>query len=64
MLNIDLSTTVFIHNYRERRFCLEHLIKMNLSHTGKNEMFSPPTKTNVEVNDEGNLHSISIVCMI
>ena len=41
-------------------FCLEHLIEMNLSHTRKNAMLSPPTMTNVEVNDEGSLHSFSI----
>ena len=52
----------FIHNYRETRFCLEQLIKMILSHTCKNTMLSPPTKTKVEVNDEGSLHSFSI-CM-
>ena len=40
--------------------CLEHLIKMNLSHTRKNAMLSPPTMTNVEVNDEGSQHSFSI----
>ena len=52
----------FIHNYRETRFCLEHLIQMILSHTCKNAMLSPPTKTKVEVNDEveGSLHSFSI----
>ena len=47
----------FIHNYRETRFCLEHLIEMILSHTCKNAML-----TNVEINDEGSLHSFSI-CM-
>ena len=49
----------FIHNHRETWFCLEHL-----SHTCKNAMLSPPTKTKVEVNDEaeGSLHSFSI-CM-
>ena len=52
----------FIHNYRETRFYLEHLIQMILSHTCKNAMLSPPTKTKVEVNDEGSLHSFSI-CM-
>ena len=50
----------FIHNYRVKRFCLEHLIKMILSRTCKNDMLSPPTETNVEVNDEGTLHSFSI----
>ena len=40
--------------------CLEQLIKMNLSHTRKNAMLSPPTMTNVEVNDEGSQHSFSI----
>ena len=49
----------FIHNYRETMFCLEQMI---LSHTCKNAMLSPPTKTKVEVNDEGSLHSFSI-CM-
>ena len=48
---------IFNHNYREKRFCLELLIKMNLSHTRKNAMLSPPTKSNVEVNDESSLHS-------
>ena len=52
----------FIHNYREKRFCLEQAIQMILSHTRKNAMLSPPTKTKVEVNDEGSLHSFSI-CM-
>ena len=52
----------FIHNYRETRFYLEHLIQMILSLTCKNVMLSPPTKTKVEVNDEGSLHSFSI-CM-
>ena len=52
----------FIHNHRETRFCLEHLIKMILSHTCKNAMLSQPTKTKVGVNDEGSLHSFSI-CM-
>ena len=52
----------FIHNYREKMFCLEHLIKMILSHTRKNAMLSPPTMTNVEVNDEGSQHTFSI-CM-
>ena len=33
---------------------------MNMSHTRKNAMLSPPTKTNVEVNDEGSQHSFSI----
>ena len=47
----------FIHS-----FCLEHLIQMILSHTCKNVMLSPPTKTKVEVNDEGSLRSFSI-CM-
>ena len=51
-----------IHNYRGTRFCLEHLIQMILSHTCKNAMLSPPTKTKVEVNDEGSLHVF--VCMI
>ena len=51
----------FIHNYREKRFCLEHLIKMILSHTScKYATLSPPTKTKVEVNDEGSLLSLSI----
>ena len=43
--------------------CLEHLIKINLSHTRKNAMLSPPalpTMTNVEVSDEGSQHSFSI----
>ena len=44
---------------KEKMFCLEHLIKMNLSHTRKNAMLSPLTMTNVEVNDEGSLHSSS-----
>ena len=52
----------FIRYYRETRFCLEHLIQTILSHTCKNAMLSPPTKTKVEVNDEGSLHSFSI-CM-
>ena len=53
----------FIHNYREKRFCLEHLIKMILSHTCKNanlSPLSPPTRTKVDVNDKGSLHSFSI----
>ena len=50
----------FIHNYREKRFCLERLIKMILLHTCTNAMLSPPTKTKVEVNDEVSLHSFSI----
>ena len=50
----------FIHNYREKMFCLEHLIKMNLSHTRKNAMLSPPAMTNVEVNGEGSQYSFSI----
>ena len=50
----------FIHNYREKRFCLEHLIKMILSHTCKNAILSSLTKTKVEVNEEGSLHSFSI----
>ena len=50
----------FIHNYREKRFCLEHLIKMIFSHTCKSAMLSPPTRTKFEVNDEGSLHSFSI----
>ena len=50
----------YIHNYREKMFCLEHLNKMNLSHTRKNAMLNPPTMTNVEVNEEGSLHSFSI----
>ena len=35
---------------------------MSLSHTRtcKNVMLSPPTKTRVEVIDEGSLHSLSI----
>ena len=49
-----------IQNYREKRFCLEYLIKMILSRTFKKAMLSPPTKTNVDVNDEGSLHSFSI----
>ena len=44
----------------EKIFCLEHLIKMNLSHTRKNAMLSSPTMTNVEVNDVGSPHSFSI----
>ena len=40
--------------------CLEHLIKMNLSHTRKNAMLSPSTMTNVEVNDEGSQYYFSI----
>ena len=52
----------FIRYYRETRFCLEHLIQMILPHTCKNAILSPPTKTKVEVNDEGSLHSFSI-CM-
>ena len=32
---------------------------MILSHTCKNAMLSPLTKTKVEVNDEGSLHSSS-----
>ena len=51
----------FIRYYRETRLCLEHLIQMILSHTCKNAMLSPPTKTKVEVNDEGSLHSF--ICM-
>ena len=39
-----------------------YLIQMILSHTCKNAMLSPPTKTKVEVNDEGSLQSFSI-CM-
>ena len=35
---------------------------MILSHTCKIAMLSPPTKTKVEINDEGSLHSFSI-CM-
>ena len=35
-------------------------IKMILSHTCKNAMLSTPTKTKVEVSDEGSLHSFSI----
>ena len=50
----------FIHNYRKKMSCLEHLIKMNLSHTSKNAMLRPLTMTNVEVNDEDSQHSISI----
>ena len=50
----------FIHNYRDKRFCLEHLIKMIFSHTCKNAMLSPPTRTKFEVNDEGSLHSFKI----
>ena len=53
----------FIHNYREKRLCLEHLIKMILSYTCKNAKLSPlspPTKTKIDVNDEGSLHSFSI----
>ena len=49
----------FIHNYREKRFCLEHLIKMIFSHICKNGM-SAPTRTKFEVDDEGSLHSFSI----
>ena len=43
-------------------FCLEHLIKMTFSHTCKNAMLNPPTRTKVndKVNDEGSLHSFSI----
>ena len=52
----------FIHNYRQTRFNLEHLIQMILSHTCKNATLSPLTKTKVEVNDEGRLHSFNI-CM-
>ena len=52
----------FIYNNRETRFSLEHLIQMILSHTCKNAMLSPHTKTKVEVNGEGSLHSFSI-CM-
>ena len=52
----------FIHKYREKRFCLEHLIQMILSHTCTNAMLSPPIKTKVEVNDGDSLHSFSI-CM-
>ena len=52
----------FTHNYRETRFCLEHLIQMILSHACKNTKLSPPTKTKGEVNDEDSLHSFSI-CM-
>ena len=53
----------FIHNYREKRLCLEHLINMILSHPCKNAKLSPlslPTRTKVDVNDEGSLHSFSI----
>ena len=50
----------FIYNYREKMFCLEHLIKMNLSHTRKKSILSPPTMTNVEVNDEDSQHSFII----
>ena len=50
----------FTHNYREKRLCLEHLIKMTFSHTCENTMLSPPTRTKFEVNDEGSLHSFSI----
>ena len=50
----------FFHNYREKRLCLEHLIKIILSQTScKNATLSPPTKTKVEVNDESSLHSLS-----
>ena len=52
----------FIRYYRETRFYLEYLIQMILSHKCKNAMLIPPTKTKVEVNDEGSLHSFSI-CM-
>ena len=50
----------FVHNYKEKSSCLEHLIKIILSHTCKNAMLSPPTKTKVEVSDEGSLQSFSI----
>ena len=40
--------------------CLEQLIKMNLSHTRKNAMLSPPIITNVEINEKGSQHSFSI----
>ena len=50
----------FIHNCKDKMLCLEHLIKMNLPHTRKNAMLSPPTMTNVEVNGEGSQHSFSI----
>ena len=53
----------FIHNYREKRLCLEHLINMILSHPCKNAKLSPlspSTRTKVDVNDEGSLHSFSI----
>ena len=50
----------FIHNYREKRFYLTHLIKMIFSHTCKNAMLRPPTSTKFEVNDECSLHSFSI----
>ena len=64
---IDLSKTVTMHvisfiTTERQSSVLEHLIQMILSHTCKNAMLSPPTKTKVEVNDEGSLHSFSI-CM-
>ena len=46
----------------ERQGYVWNLIQMILSHTCKNAMLSPPTKTKVEVSDEGSLHSFSI-CM-
>ena len=50
----------FIHNFREKRFYFEHLMKMIFPHTCKNAKLSPPTKTKVEVNDEGSPHSFTI----
>ena len=50
----------FNHDYREKRFCLEHLIKMILSQTCTECDVEPAHQTNVEVNGEGSLHSFNI----
>ena len=49
------------NKYLQReKVLLEQLIKMIFSHTCKNAMLSPLTRTKFEVNDEGSLHSFSI----
>ena len=51
----------FIHNYREKRsVCLEHLIKNDFVTYMQECAVEPPTKTKVEVNDQGSLLSFSI----
>ena len=51
---------IFNHDYREKIFCLEHLIKMILLQTCTECDVEPAHQTNVAINGEGSLHSFSI----